>query len=207
MKSSRESLENELKDAREELSKLQSAQGDQEKSSKEHVQAFNQLETRADEQEQEIGRLKDQLEMAKKELEMQGTDKTEVEMKLQEELANAKNTIRSVNQANSKLEAKLSNSQTIIETAEVESKKFKDEVKSLKDKIKWLERRRASEKEGSPKSTPRSEGASHETQRRGQERVRELEQKVIQVNDEKQKLKHDYDEAVKALEAVDKVVS
>ncbi|KAK3727532.1 hypothetical protein QZH41_006578 [Actinostola sp. cb2023] len=172
--------------------------------------------SKAENQDQEIGELKDQLEMAKKEIESKGKDGTEVETQLREELMNAKSTIRSVNQGNSKLEAKLSNSQTIIETGEVERQKLKEEAKSLKDKIKWLERRRTSEKESTPKTSPRYEATAkeelerklqQESQRRTLERIRELEQKVIQVNDEKLKLKQDYDEAVKALEAVDKVIS
>lgn len=164
-------------------------------------------------QEQEAAELEDQLELSKSDIAENGRDETSIGLLLREQLVNAKSTIRSVNQANSKLEARLSNAQTIIETGEVEQKKSKEEIKALKDKIKWLEKRR---EQSTPKSSPRSEGPTkdelerkllQESLRRSQDRVRDLEQKVTQVNEEKQKLKHEYDEAVKALEAVDKVVS
>ena len=48
---------------------------------------------------------------------------------------------------------------------------------------------------------------SQDANKKLQDRVRELEEKVIKVNEEKKKIKTDYEEAVKALEAVDKVVS
>lgn len=204
-------LKDQLEKAKQEIEKKNS----EDNNLKDLREELENSKIKVEKQEEEIGDLRDQLEMAKKELESKGNSENNVEMQLREELVNAKATIRNVNQANSKLEAKLSNAQTVIETDEVEHKKFKEEIKALKDKIKWLEKRRMSDKEPSPKSTPRSDHSSrddverklsHESLRRSQERIRDLEQKVIQVNDEKQKLKKDYDEAVKALEAVDKVV-
>lgn len=46
-----------------------------------------------------------------------------------------------------------------------------------------------------------------ELNRKLQDRIREFEEKVIKFNEEKKKIKIDYDEVVRVLEVVDKVVS
>ena len=99
-------------------------------------------------------------------------------------------------QENSKLQAKLSNDQTLSAHYESVVQKLRSEITSLKDINIQLER----------KSSQIEQRVVAESNRKLQDRIRELEEKVVKLNEEKKKIKTDYDEAVKALEAVDKVV-
>ncbi|XP_032238813.2 intracellular protein transport protein USO1 isoform X3 [Nematostella vectensis] len=214
-------LSSTLEDTRNELDGVKGELESQEHTLRELKEKVHALEEENGEKEQEISKLKDDLESANSELGRVGQVKSVTESQLQSDLDKTKAEIRLKNQEISKLEGRLSNSQTLFDKSETEGLKLKEEIKSLKDKIRYLEKKRASEKERSPGSTPRSDSQSPsrsssdqidkhlslEAQRRSQERIQELQQKVIQVNCEKQKIKGDYDEAVKALEAVDKVYS
>lgn len=103
-------------------------------------------------------------------------------------------------------EAQLKNStlQVMLSSAETHSSHKDNTVQKLRNDMTNLqEQNKLLEKKGSEIE----QRVTQEVQRKLQNRIRELEEKVIKVNEEKKKIKGDYDEAVKALEAVDKVVS
>ena len=124
----------------------------------------------------------------------------------QEELSKSQERERKAAQDNSRLQARLSNAQTYGDHHASMLQKLRHEITTLQDRNKTLEKHNL-QRDSSLKNTQVEQQVVRESHQKLQERICELEEKVIKVNEEKQKLKADYDEAVKALEAVDKVVS
>lgn len=114
-----------------------------------------------------------------------------------EEVNKAQDKLQSAKQENSKLQTKLSNAETHSAHQDNAVQKLRNEIDTLQERNKSLEK----------KGSEIEQKVTQEVQRKLQDRIRELEEKVIKVNDEKKKIKADYEEAVKALEAVDKVVN
>lgn len=117
--------------------------------------------------------------------------------------------IQQLHAENSKLEAKLSNAQTRIDAHEGEMEKLQLENSALIERTKKLEEQVSKYKEkikaDSLSKTEREQAKI--IQKKLNERITELEQKVIDVNGRHQKLQGEYQEALNALEAADQAVS
>lgn len=144
-------------------------------------------------QEQLVSNLKEEANVLKTKLQLLQEHIASKEKQLSQVLEKEQKTTLE----NSKLQAKLSNAQTLSAHYESVVQKLRGEITSLKDINIQLER----------KSSQIEQRVVAESNRKLQDRIRELEEKVVKLNEEKKKIKTDYDEAVKALEAVDKVYS
>ena len=116
---------------------------------------------------------------------------------LREKVASSKEDVEQAQLENSTLQVKLSTAETHSSHKDNTVQKLRNDITNLQEQNKLLEK----------KGSEIEQRVTQEVQRKLQNRIRELEEKVIKVNEEKKKIKGDYDEAVKALEAVDKVVS
>lgn len=145
------------------------------------------------EEEKLTSSLKEEVELLKTQVKLLQEDILSKEEGLNKALEREQKTT----QENSKLQAKLSNAQTLSAHHDSVVQKLRNEIASLQDKNMELER----------KSSQIEQRVMQESNRKLQDRIRELEEKVIKLNEEKKKIKTDYDEAVRALEAVDKVYS
>ena len=117
--------------------------------------------------------------------------------------------VQQLNAENSKLEAKLSNAKTQIDTHAGEIERVQAESLGFIERIKMLEEQNSRYKEkikaNSLSKTEREQAMN--TQQKLNDRIKELEQKVIDVNGQNQKLQGEYQDALKALEAADQAVS
>ena len=117
--------------------------------------------------------------------------------------------VQQLNAENSKLEAKLSNAETRIDTHAGETERVQAESLGFIERIKMLEEQNSRYKEkikaNSLSKTEREQAMN--TQQKLNDRIKELEQKVIDVNGQNQKLQGEYQDALKALEAADQAVS
>lgn len=114
-----------------------------------------------------------------------------------EDVEQAQESAREAQLENSTLQVKLSTAETHSSHKDNTVQKLRNDITNLQEQNKLLEK----------KGSEIEQRVTQDVQRKLQNRIRELEEKVIKVNEEKKKIKGDYDEAVKALEAVDKVVS
>ena len=117
----------------------------------------------------------------------------------QEEMASG------LKEENELLKSRVSILQKELNNVKTHSCHLENTVQKLMDEKTELQ-----EKNGKLEDEQRSlakQKITKESQSKLKERIQELEDKVTKLNVDKGKVKADYDEAVKALEAVDKVVS